>query len=271
MPAAGAIATVGVGLIQANKQKKAAESAANSQAAASSSDLEFRKAQYQKWVDEYETPLVKPLIQKASGEGPLNLGPAWANIQQNFDASGRNLEAAYARSGMTGSGLNRSGFATLESARAGSLGDAFQKGLQNRDNLRMSLANFGKGMPESATNLQQGYGNTAALYGDRANQAALSAVGAGLGSLGSAWGKYGARGMFGLGAGTAETPPVASAPYSATATQARLYDNPGYSQAPPAASPFAAYQPYAVPGSLGSAFRQPAYPNQAGAYTTPDF
>jgi hypothetical protein len=193
MPVAAAVATVAVGVYSANKAEKAAKRAQASQDSAAAQDLAFRQEQYDKWVNEYETPLIKPMLQKVQSEGPLNLGPSWANIQGNFDASGRNLEAAYARSGMTGSGANRSGFATLESGRASALGDAFQKGLQSKDALKLQLANMGKSMPQQATNLQQGYGNQVDLYGQRLSQAnnaaagSWGAVGSGLNALGQAW------------------------------------------------------------------------------------
>ena len=234
-----ATAVAGVGLVTsyigARDAKNRGDRVQASQDSAAAADLAFRQEQYDKWVNDYEKPLLEPLREKAQSEGPMNLGPAWANVQSNFDASGRNLEAAYARSGMTGSGLNQSGFASLEAGRASALGDAFQKGLNNRDNLRLTLANLGKQMPQQATNLKQGYSNEVSRYGNRVNQAGAQedsdwwAVGSNLGTLGKIWGSY---------SGAPASPSVVSTPGSSTATQARILEanaNAAYPQPAPVA------------------------------------
>jgi hypothetical protein len=64
MPAAAAIAVVAVGAYQANKQQQQANRAMSAQEAAANKDLAFRQEMYDKWVNEYETPLLKPMIKE---------------------------------------------------------------------------------------------------------------------------------------------------------------------------------------------------------------
>jgi hypothetical protein len=196
MPAA-AVGAAGilVSAYQANQAQGAARDAANRQQEAMDRDMAFRQQQYQDYLNMYDKPLLEPLREKAQSEGPLNIGPNWAKIQTGFDDAGRNLERYMAKTGNLGSGLDRSSRATLESGRVASLADAWSKGLQSRDDLRMRLAAIGRQMPQQAGAVMEGNANQGAFWGGRMGQAAGAAaagwqgVGAGLGTLGQIWGK----------------------------------------------------------------------------------
>lgn len=229
MAAGSAIASVAVGGYNAYNSNKNAKAALKAVNRASAQDLAFRQSLWDDWQTNYQ-PLAQGLVEKANAEGPMNLGPAWANIQGNYDQAGRNLELSNARAGMTGSGLDASGRAVLEASRAGALGDAWQKGINSRDALRLQMAQFGKTVPQAATLMAQGYTNKGNLANQQLANAnasasdAWGAVGSGLSSLGQAWQKYGGVGMFGLGSGdTSTTSPQIAAyePGTATLTQAR--------------------------------------------------
>lgn len=244
MPAAGAIGAIGGALISAQAAGDAADEAASASGnmvAAQLADLNFRKKLYADFLRDYDAPLLKPLREKAAGEGPMDLGQNWAAIQRNFDVSGRNIEKNLARAGMTGSGYTKNAVTGLEMGRATALSDAYQKGLQNRDAMRMALGAMGKNMPQQATNLSGGYQNMAAtyggqagMYGAQANQGwgnAAAGFSSGLQTIGQNWDKW-----FGSGA-AAPAPsynPEASysTPGTSTATQARLADA-AASYAPP--------------------------------------
>ena len=229
MAAGTAIASVAVGGYNAYNSNKNAKNALKAVNGASDQDLAFRQGLWDDWQTNYQ-PHAQGLVEKANTEGPLNLGPAWANIQGNYDQAGRNLERSNSQAGMTGSGLDSSGRSVLEASRAGALGDAWQRGIQSRDALRLQMAQFGKTVPQAATLMTQGYTNKGNLANQQlagANASASDAwgaVGSGLSTLGNAWQKYGGTGMFGLGSGDSSTttPQIATYdPGTATLTQAR--------------------------------------------------
>lgn len=231
MPAAGAIATVAGSALSyqsASEQADAADANSRRMQDAQMADLAFRKQLYQDFLRDYDTPLLKPLREKLAGEGPLDLGQNWAAIQRNFDRSGTNVERALARGGMLGSGYTPSAAAGLEMGRATALSDAYDRGLKARDAGRLQMGQFGKALPQQATNLSQGYQNASGMYGGLASQNAAGAasawgnVGGGLQTIGENWGKW-----FGSGSSTAPAaaPPVSvSTPGTSTATQARVMD-----------------------------------------------
>ena len=240
MPAAGAIASVAggvLGYMGAKDSADAAESASNKQQQAMLADLAFRKQLYNDFLRDYDTPLLKPLREKAAGEGPMDIGQNWAAIQRNFDTTGRNVEKALAHGGMLGSGYTPSAAAGLEMGRATALSDAYQRGIQNRDAMRMNLGAMGKSMPQQATGVSQGLTNMAGFYGGQAAQhSAASAQGmgnaalgfqSGLQTIGENWGKW-------FPQQSTQPQPVAYTPGPApTATQARLLDAQAYQpQAP---------------------------------------
>lgn len=192
MPAA---AVAGAGLLisaySASTAASAQRRAQDLQQSAIQSDQAFRQRQYDDYKRMYG-PLEQELLQKANSEQPLNLGPNWSRIQANFDQAGRNNEASLARKGMLGSGIDTHN--NLESARAFTLSDAFSKGIQSRDALRLQLLNAGKNMPQQAGFVAQGNQNMANFYGNQANQYASAAgaagqgIASGLGALGYALG-----------------------------------------------------------------------------------
>lgn len=172
---------------------QAQQRAADLQRSAIQSDQAFRQQQYDDYKQTYG-PLEQQLVQQASSESPLNLGPNWARIQSNFDQAGRNNEASLARKGMLGSGIDTHN--NLEGTRAYALSDAFSKGLQNRDALRYQLLQAGKNMPQQAGFVAQGnqnlsnfYGNQANLYAGAAGQAGQG-ISSSLGALGYALGNF---------------------------------------------------------------------------------
>lgn len=194
MPAA---AVAGVGLLvsaySAHQASQAQSRAADLQRSAIQSDQAFRQQQYDDYKKNYG-PLEQEMLQKANSEQPLNLGPNWARIQSNFDQAGRNNEVSLARKGMTGSGLDTHN--NLEGQRAYALSDAFSKGIQNRDALRLQLLNAGKNMPQQAGFASQGNQNLSNFWGNQSNLFAGAAGQAGqgisssLGALGYALGSY---------------------------------------------------------------------------------
>ncbi len=191
MPAAAAGAGVLISAWSANNAAKGQQRALDLQQSALASDQAFRQQQYADYQRMYG-PLEQQLIQQASSEQPLNLGPNWARIQSNFDQAGRNNTVNLSRNGMLGSGLDTHN--NLENARAYTLSDAFSKGLQARDALRQSVLAMGKQMPQQAGFASQGNLNMAGLYGQQAGLYGNLAAGAGqglsssLGALGYALG-----------------------------------------------------------------------------------
>jgi hypothetical protein len=172
---------------------KAQNRAMDLQQSALAADQAFRQQLYADYQKNYG-PLEQKLIQEASSEQPLNLGPNWARIQSNFDTAARNNETSLARKGMLGSGLDVNN--NLESNRAYALDNAFSQGLQNRQALRLQLLNAGKQMPQQAGFASQGnqqmagfYGQQAALYGNMAAGAGQG-LSSSLGALGYALGNY---------------------------------------------------------------------------------
>jgi hypothetical protein len=194
MPAA---AVEGAGVLisaySASQASKAQSRAMDLQQSALAADQAFRQQQYADYQKNYG-PLEQKLIQQASSEQPLNLGPNWSRIQSNFDTAGRNNETSLARKGMLGSGLDVNN--NLESGRAYALSNAFSQGLQNRQALQMQLLNAGKQMPQQAGFASQGNQQMAGLYGQQAALYGNMAAGAGqglsssLGALGYALGNY---------------------------------------------------------------------------------
>ena len=190
MPAA-AVAGAGVltSAYSAHQAGKRQDKAMKLQKGAMDADQAFRQQMWDDYKENYG-PLEQELLQKASSEGPLNLGPTWAKIQGNFDQAARNNEASMARKGMLGSGLDQNN--TLESGRAFALSDAFGKGLQAKDLMKERLIAAGRQMPQQAGFVSQGNTNMANLYGNQASMFGNAAAGAGqslassLGSLGYA-------------------------------------------------------------------------------------
>lgn len=191
MPAAAAGAGVLVSAYSAVSASSAQKRAMDLQKSSLQADQAFRQQQY----DDYKKtfgPLEEQLIQQASSEQPLNLGPTWARIQANFDQAGRNNEASLARKGMLGSGLDTHN--ALESGRAFALSDAFSKGIQGRDALRKEAISLGRSLPQQAGFLSQGNQNMAGLYGQQAGlygslaAGAAQGFGSSLGALGYAFG-----------------------------------------------------------------------------------
>lgn len=191
MPAAAAGAGVLISAYSAVSASNAQKRAMDLQKSSLMADQAFRQQQ----LDEYKKnfgPLEEKLLQQASSEQPLNLGPTWARIQSNFDQAGRNSEASLARKGMLGSGLDT--HSNLESARAFTLSDAFSKGIQGRDALRREAISLGRNLPQQAGFLSQGNQQMAGLYGQQAGLYGGLAAGAGqglsssLGALGYALG-----------------------------------------------------------------------------------
>lgn len=240
MPAAGAIGAVAGGALSymgAKDQADAAASASSKQQQAMLADLAFRKQLYADFLRDYDTPLLKPLREKAAGEGPMDIGQNWAAIQRNFDTTGRNVEKALAHAGMLGSGYTPSAAAGLEMGRATALSDAYQRGIQNRDAMRLNLGAMGKTMPQQAAGVSQGYSNMAGFYGGQASQnsaAAAQSMGnaalgfqSGLQTIGENWGKW-FPSQQAVPAQVAAPSQTYAAP---TATQARLLDAQAY-QAP---------------------------------------
>ena len=241
MPAAGAIASVAggvLGYMGAEEQADAAASASSKQQQAMLADLAFRKKLYADFLRDYDTPLLKPLREKAAGEGPMDLGQNWAAIQRNFDTTGRNVEKALAHAGMLGSGYTPSAATGLEMGRATALSDAYQRGIQARDAMRMNLGAMGKSMPQQAAGVSQGLSNMAGFYGGQAaNYSAQSAqsmgnaalgFSSGLQAIGENWGKWFPQQAL-------VQPQASSAPQVApTATQARALDASAYQPYRPA-------------------------------------
>lgn len=192
MPAV-AVAGLLVSAYTATQAAKAQKRATDLQQSSIQADQAFRQQQYDDYKKNYG-PMEQEMLQKATSEQPLNLGPNWARIQANFDTAGRNNEAGLARKGMLGSGIDSHNL--LEGARAFTLSDAFSKGLTARDALRERLLNAGKNMPQQAGFASQGnqnmsnfWGNQAGLYTGAAGQAGQS-LSSGLGALGYALGNY---------------------------------------------------------------------------------
>lgn len=192
MPAV-AVAGLLVSAYSATEAAKAQRRATDLQQSSIQADQAFRQQQYDDYKKNYG-PMEQELLQKASSEQPLNLGPNWARIQANFDTAGRNNEASLARKGMLGSGIDSHNL--LEGARAFTLSDAFSKGLTARDALRERLLNAGKNMPQQAGFVAQGnqnmsnfWGNQAGLYAGAAGQAGQG-ISSSLGALGYALGNY---------------------------------------------------------------------------------
>ena len=191
------VAVAGAGVLtsaySSNQAASAQQRAMSIQQSALAQDQAFRQQQYADYQRMYG-PMEQQLVQQASSEQPLNLGPTWGRIQQNFDQAGRNNTVNLARSGMLGSGLDTHN--NLENARAYTLSDAFSKGLMARDALRQSVLAMGKQMPQQAGFASQGnqqmaglYGQQAGLYGNLAAGAAQG-FGSSLGALGYALGNY---------------------------------------------------------------------------------
>lgn len=193
MPAAVPVAGLLISAYSAVSASNAQKKAQALQQSSIQADQAFRQQQYDDYKKTYG-PMEQEMLQKATSEQPLNLGPNWARIQANFDQAGRNNEASMARKGMLGSGLDSHNM--LEGARAFTLSDAFSKGLTARDALRERLLNAGKNMPQQAGFVAQGnqnvsnfYGNQAGLYAGAAGQAGQG-ISSSLGALGYALGNY---------------------------------------------------------------------------------
>lgn len=193
MPAAAAGAGVLISAYSAVSAGNAQKRAMDLQRSSIQADQAFRQQQYDDYKKNFG-PLEQELIQKASSEQPLNLGPNWARIQSNFDTAGRNNETSLARKGALGSGLDI--YNNRENARAYTLSDAFQKGIQGRDALRLQALQLGRQMPQQAGFAAQGnqnmanfWGNASNLYAGAAGQGAQG-ISSGLGALGYALGNY---------------------------------------------------------------------------------
>lgn len=195
MPAAAAGAGVLISAYSAVSASKSQQKALDLQKSSLQADQAFRQQQYDDYKQRFG-PLEEQLVQQASSEQPLNLGPNWARIQANFDQAGRNREATLARSGMLGSGLDAGSASALESGRAFALSDAFSKGLLARNALRNEAISLGRSLPQQAGFLSQGNQQMAGFYGDQAGLYGGLAAGAGqglassLGALGYALGNY---------------------------------------------------------------------------------
>lgn len=191
MPAAAAGAGVLISAYSAVSASNAQKRSMDLQKSALQADQAFRQQQYDDYKKTYG-PLEEQLVRQASSEQPLNLGPNWARIQQNFDQAGRNNEASLARKGQLGSGLDT--HSALESGRAFALSDAFSKGIQARDALRKEAISLGRNLPQQASFLSQGNQQMAGFYGQQAGLYGGLAAGAGqglassLGALGYALG-----------------------------------------------------------------------------------
>ncbi len=192
-----AAGVAGVGLLvsaySAHQAGQAQQRAMNLQQSAIQADQAFRQQQYDDYKKQYG-PIEQEMTQRASSEQPLNLGPNWARIQSNFDTAGRNATTSLARKGMLGSGQDAN--SALEMGRAYTLSDAFSKGIQARDQLRLQLMQAGKNMPQQAGFVAQGNQNLSNFFGNQSNLFANAAAGAGqgissgLGALGYALGNY---------------------------------------------------------------------------------
>lgn len=251
MPAGFAVAGTMISAYSAYQQGKQADKANQQMRDAQGADLAFRQQQYDDYMNVYDKPLLGPLREKAVGEGPINLGPEWAQINRNFDNAGRRVEGSLAKAGMLGSGFTRGANTALETGRAGALTDAYSRGIQGRDALKMQLAQIGRGGNPQANALSQGFQNQAGMYGTMSNNFSnnaangWNAAGAGLNTLGQNWNKWG----LGNGSPDPQQPLVQSTPESSTATQARILDQQAtaaYSQPQPS---FESYDAYRVPNT----------------------
>ncbi len=202
MPAVAAGAGALVSAYSAHQAGKRQDKAMKLQKSAMDADQAFRQQMWDDYKENYG-PLEQELLQKASSEGPLNLGPTWAKIQGNFDQAARNNEASMARKGMLGSGLDQNN--TLESGRAFALSDAYGKGLQAKDLMKERLIAAGRQMPQQAGFVSQGNTNMANFYGNQASMFGNAAAGAGQ-SLASSLGSLGYA-LQGVNWGGAPPPP----------------------------------------------------------------
>lgn len=188
MPA-GAVAggTAIYGAINANQAAGQQSSAMALQQQAAQQQLALEQ-QFMRQQQGLYGPLERQLVQQASSTQPLDYGMLAGNIQNQYGAAGRDLQASLASRGLSGSGLATGATTGLEIGRANALASAFQQGLDRRRQFAtgiLSRYNPGanvQGVAGAYGNLQGLYGQYAGMYGQAAQQGYGQAA-QGLGNL----------------------------------------------------------------------------------------
>lgn len=190
MPA-GAVAGASAvyGAYSANKASQQQSHAMNMQQQAANAQLALEQQFMQQQQGLYG-PLERQMVQEASSTQPLDYGLLAGNVQNQYGAAQRNLQASLASRGLSASGIASGANTGLEIGRANALSQAFQQGLDRRRQLAMGVlsrynpgANV-QGVAGAYGNQQNLYGQYAGMYGQAAQQG-YGQVGQALGSLGA--------------------------------------------------------------------------------------
>jgi len=161
----GAVTLVG-GMVQGNQASKKQKGAMNDQMAMQQADLDFRMRQYEE-EKAFTDPLRNQLREQALADGPLDYGPMRDQISQQYGMAQRNMTAAMAQRGLSGSGVDAGATRGMLLSQAGDLSRAYNQGLINKRGLAMSLVARDNRMQAGAA-LGQGYQNMAGLHGQNA-------------------------------------------------------------------------------------------------------
>lgn len=201
------VASVGMGLVQANQAKQAQKGAMGQQQAMWESDKAFRDAQYadeKNRRDKAEAPLWAELNQSDN----VAFGKYKGNIENNFDNAGRRIDQQVAGAKMAGSGLDLAAHQGNELERAKSLSAAWRQGRADKTQLAGFLAGRTNTLA-AGQSVSQGNQAQANYYGDQANQwgrAAQAGWGAAAQGLGNLYSMGKNAGWWGT------TPPPAAMP-----------------------------------------------------------
>lgn len=188
MPAvavAGASAVYGA--YSANKASQQQSHAMDMQQQAANAQLALEQQFMQQQQGLYG-PLERQLVQQASSTQPLDYGVLAGNIQNQYGAAQRDLQASLASRGLSASGIAAGANTGLEIGRANALSAAFQQGLDRRRQFAMGvLSRYNPGA--NVQGVAGAYGNQQNLYGQYANMYGQAAQ-QGYGQVGNALGDY---------------------------------------------------------------------------------
>jgi hypothetical protein len=187
---AGGAAVIGVAgsLTSARKNATAAERAQEAQERSAREDLDFRKAQYNRYLG-LMGPIEEQLAAEAKSSEPLDYDKMAAQIKSQYAGANRNLSSSMSNRGMAGMGMDLGGMRGLAMGQAGATTDAYSKGLENRRNLGLTLTGrnqigqAAQGVGVGMRGMTDLYGGMAKSYNDAAKES-WGGFGENLGALG---------------------------------------------------------------------------------------